>query len=175
MGMRHSWRSTLTGRVALVAAILTALLIATQALATPAPRLRGLLKSARLVVAGQVTAVTPYEDDRIAVVEFAVERTLKNSLPNPVAGKIQLIEVHEGKSRPNLVVGTRGIAFLRPAGRLSSLAKVLPRAHTRSVARLRVVHSGGDARRCRARQNAIVARFVAAALLARHGRTGGAS
>jgi hypothetical protein len=125
MGMRHSWRTRLTGRAALVASILTALLIATQALATPAPRLRGLLKSARLVVAGQVTAVTPYEDDRIAVVEFAVERTLKNALPNPVAGKIQLIEVHEGTSRPNLAVGMRGIAFLRPAGRLSSLAKVL--------------------------------------------------
>ena len=163
MGFRHSWRTRLHRRAALVAVILAAFLIAMPALATPAPRLRGLLKAARLVVAGQVTSVTPYEDDRISVVEFAVERTLKYSLPHPGAGKIELIEVHEGKSRPHLAVGTRGIAFVRPAGRLSSLAKVLPRGTYYEVlpdyGSFIPATTPADAER----QNAIVARFVAAA------------
>jgi hypothetical protein len=87
---------------------------------------RGLLKTARLAVAGQVTSVTPYDDDRVAVVDFTVDQVLKGSLPGTPPLHVALVEMHEGPARPPLTVGTRGIAFLRPAARTSYLAKFLP-------------------------------------------------
>jgi HEAT repeat protein len=92
----------------------------------PAARLRTLLKSAHLVVAGQVTAVTSYDDDRVAVVQFAVERTLKGAAPNATSRNIALVEVRDARGRTELAAGMCGIAFLRPAARTSSLAQFLP-------------------------------------------------
>jgi hypothetical protein len=94
--------------------------------ATPAPRLRGLLKAARVVVAGQVVSVTPYDSDRVEVVEFAVERVLKGNLPADEAQRVALVEVRDSPTRTDLTVGARGIAFVRPATRTSSLAQLLP-------------------------------------------------
>jgi HEAT repeat protein len=106
--------------------VLIAVAAAAPARATTTPRLRSLLKAARLVVAGKVTAVTAYDDDRVAVVEVAVERVLKGTLPGDAPSRVALIELHEGPTRPALVVGERGIAFLRPAARTSYLAKAVP-------------------------------------------------
>jgi len=110
--------------IALIA--LGALGAACPAGATPAPRLRALLKSARLVVSGQVTGVMSYDDDRVAVVEFSAEQVLKGSLPSQPPVRIALVELHEGPTRPTLAMGAHGIAFLQPAARMSYLAKILP-------------------------------------------------
>lgn len=106
--------------------LIGALASASLAYATPAPRLRGLLKTARLVVSGTVTSVTPYDDDRVAVVTLAIDQILKGSLPGAPPAQVAWVELHEGPIRPGLTVGTRGIAFLRPVARLSYLATVLP-------------------------------------------------
>jgi HEAT repeat protein len=103
-------------------------LAASSADAAPAPRLRSLLKTARLVVAGEVTAVTPYDDDRVAVVQMRADQVLKDTRRREAGGSVQLIELHEGPRRQNLEVGARGIAFLRPAARTSYFTRILPPA-----------------------------------------------
>lgn len=108
------------------ALLLLAAIAVPSAGATPAPRLRGMLKQARIVVAGEVTNVTPYDDDRVAVVQIAVAKLLKGTLPAD-SGPLAVIELHEGPARPRLLPGVRGIAFLRPVTPSSYLGKVLPR------------------------------------------------
>lgn len=108
------------------ALLLLATLAASTADAAPAPRLRSLLKTARLVVAGEVTTVTPYDDDRVTVVLMQADRVLKGALPPETGGHLQLVELHEGPRRPSLEAGARGIAFLRPVSRTSYFARVLP-------------------------------------------------
>ena len=129
--MRAPRRDALRRRVArpthpFSTAFLLGLLVAAPAAALPAPRLRGLVKSARVVAAGEVAAVHSYDDDRVAVVDFAVDRVLKGSLPGAPPFRLSLVELHEGPSRTTLTAGTRGLAFLRPASRTSYLARVLP-------------------------------------------------
>jgi len=106
--------------------LLAGLFAGAPAAALPAPRLRALLKTARVVVSGEVTAVKSYDDDRVAVIDFTADRVLKGSLPGTPPFRLALVELHEGPSRPALTPGTRGLAFLRPASRTSYLAKVLP-------------------------------------------------
>jgi len=94
--------------------------------ALPAPRLRGMLKSARLVVAGEVTGVTSYDDDRAAVAAFTVDRVFKGALPGAPPLHVAVVELREGPTRHALSVGARGIAFLDQAPRTSYFAKTLP-------------------------------------------------
>jgi HEAT repeat protein len=118
--------SSPTARIATALLVLAAVAAAGPAGATPAPRLRALLKAARVVVSGDVSAVTSYDDDRVAVVDLAVDKVLKGSLPGEPPFRLSLVELHEGPTRPPLAVGARGIAFLIPASRTSYLAHVLP-------------------------------------------------
>jgi HEAT repeat protein len=136
---------------------------AQSAAASPAPRLRALLKAGRLVVDGQVAAVKSYDDDRVGVVEFGVDKIFKGSLPGQPPFRVSIVEVREGPVRPGLDAGMRGIAFLRPAPRTTLLAKVLPEGtyyellpeHGAFIA----AASPGDA----GRNTAVVDRLVAAA------------
>lgn len=116
-------------RLPAAAALLAAVFLAVapaDAAEPVAPRLRSLLGAARLVAAGQVTASTPYDDDRVAVVAFAAEKVLKQSAPGPAPAQLGIVELHEGPTRSPLTAGMRGIAFLRPAARTTYLAKTLP-------------------------------------------------
>jgi HEAT repeat protein len=131
--------------------------------ASPAPRLRALLKAGRLVVDGQVATVKSYDDDRVAVVEFRVDKIFKGNLPGEPPQRVSIVEVREGPVRPGLDAGMRGIAVLRPAPRTTLLAKVLPEGtyyellpeHGSFIA----AASPGDA----GRNSAVVDRLVAAA------------
>lgn len=152
-----------TAPIATALLLVIALAAAAPAAAAPAPRLRGLFKSARLVVAGAVTAVTPYDDDRVAVVELAVEQVLKGALPAAAPAQVALVELHEGPSRPTLAVGIRGIAFLRPATRTSYLARVLPPGTYYEVLPEFGAFIPAVSKRDADRQLAVVARLAAAA------------
>lgn len=133
------------------------------AAAAPAPRLHSFLKAARLVVAGEVTAVTSYDEDRISVAVFGVERTLKGNPPSGPLATVSIVELHEGSNRPGLAVGERGIAFLQPAARSSYVANVLPPGTYYELlpefGSFLVATSKADAER----QTAIVARLASAA------------
>ena len=102
------------------------LVAAAPASATPAPRLQALLKAARIAVAGQVTAITPYDDDRAAVVTVGVDEVFKGTVPAGPPKLVSLAELHEGVSRPPLPADARGLFFLRPAPRTSFLTRTLP-------------------------------------------------
>ena len=145
------------------ALLVLVILTASIAQAAPAPRLRSLLKTARLVVAGEVTAVTPYDDDRVTVLQMTIDRTLKGTLPPDAAGHIQLIELHEGPTRPSLEVGARGIAFLRPAPRTSYFARALPPGTYYEVLPEFGTFIAAESKAEAEQQGALVARLMAAA------------
>jgi len=131
-GVRAQQRAALRRRGArrllwiCTACVLVAAAAASPAGALPAARARGLLKAARLVVAGEVAGVTSYDNDRISVVDFTADRVLKGQVPGTPPFHVALVELHEGPVRAGLTTGTRGIAFLRPASRTSYVAKTLP-------------------------------------------------
>ena len=150
-------------RRALALSVLTALLSAHSAAATTAPRLRALLKTARLVVAGSVANVTSYDDDRVAVVTVSIDRVLKGSLPGTPPASIALVELHEGPTRPGLTTGTRGIAFLQPASHMSYLATALPAATYYEVLPEFGAFLTADSKADLERNEALIARMVTAA------------
>jgi HEAT repeats len=152
--------STVRGAVALT--VLTTL-AASSADAAPAPRLRSLLKTAPLVVGGEVTAVTPYDDERVTVVQMTADRVLKGTLAREAGGHIQLVELHEGPRRPSLAAGARGIAFLRPAARTSYFARVLPPGTYYELLPEFGAFLPAESKAEAERQAALVARLMAAA------------
>lgn len=108
---------------AVLLAVLT-LLAVCEAGAAAAPRLRELLKQAPLVVAGEVTAVTPYDDERVTVIAVTASHVFKGSLTAPAP--IELVALQDGGGQRQMSVGERGLMFLRPAPRTSYLERVLP-------------------------------------------------
>lgn len=110
-------------RILLAAALIGC--TALPAAADPAPRLRALLKASRLAVAGDVTAVTGFDDERVAVTDLNATVVFKGTLPS-VPAKLAIAQVLEGAKQPPLVAPSRGIAFLRPAPRTTYLTRVLP-------------------------------------------------
>jgi hypothetical protein len=104
---------------------LVSLVGALPAAAAPAPRLRALLKTARVAVAGSVTGTTSYDDDRVAVVDFSATTIFKGKPGTPPV-RLALVELHEGSITPPLTAGQEGLAFLRPARRTSYLERTLP-------------------------------------------------
>ncbi len=113
--------------IALRTLVLTTLLAgaALPAAADPAPRLRALLKTARVAVAGDVTAITGYDEERVAVADLTATTVFKGSLP-AVPTPLAVVQIREGSTQPPLVAPSRGIAFLRPAPRTTYLQRVLP-------------------------------------------------
>jgi hypothetical protein len=153
-----------TFRRALAVSALAAVLSAHSAAAAgAAPRTRALLKTARVVVAGNVTNVTPYDDDRVAVVTLSVDRVLKGSLPGDPPAPIALIELHEGPTRPGLATGTRGIAFLQPASHMSYIATKLPAGAYYEVLPEFGAFMTADSKADLERDEALIARMVTAA------------
>ena len=108
-----------------VVALLGLLAAAPPADAAPVPHLSALLKAARVAVAGEVTATTSYDDDRVAVVALRPSTVFKGSLGTPPRD-LSLAELHEGSNAPPLAAGARGLFFLRPATRTSYLDRTLP-------------------------------------------------
>lgn len=100
------------------------LLTAAAAPAALAPRLRGLLKAGRTVVAGTVTDSTSYDDDRVAVVAFTATTVFRGTGEPPLA--LSLVELHEGSDAAPLTAGMEGLAFLQPARMTSYLQRTLP-------------------------------------------------
>jgi hypothetical protein len=131
-GGARAIRRALRGRIRSAALVpaLAALALCTApgaaAAETPAPRLRALLGSARLVVSGQASGATSYDDDRVAVITFTADQALKGSLPGIPPIAVSIVELHEGPARAPLTTGMRGIIFLRPVRRTSYLAKTIP-------------------------------------------------
>jgi len=145
----------------LLAATALALLVAAAAEALPAPRLRALLKEARVAVAGEVASVTEYDDGRVAVVALAVETTFKG---DPAPGdRLALADLREGATRPHLRQGERGLAFLRPAARNSYLTRTLPAGTYLELLPEFGAFVAADSPAELARQQAIMKRLVAVA------------
>src|SRR5262249_38192570 len=92
--------------------------------AAVAPQLQGLLRQARVVVAGDVIDVTPYDQGRVAVAKIHVAKTLKGE---QAGDTVQVVEMRD---RPNAApvfkAGLAVVVFLRPADRNSYLRKHLP-------------------------------------------------
>jgi hypothetical protein len=108
-----------------LASYLLILLLVSPAGALPAPRLRALLQASKVAVAGQVSGVTSYDDDRASVAQVKLETTFKGALPDPPPS-LAIAELHEGSSKPGLRDGARGLFFLRPATRSSYMTRTLP-------------------------------------------------
>jgi HEAT repeat protein len=101
-------------------------LVPVTATAAVAPQLQGLLRQARIVVAGDVAEVTPYDDGRVAVATVHVTKRLKGELPGD---RVLVVEMRD---RPNAApvfqASTPVVLFLRPADKNSYLRKHLPSA-----------------------------------------------
>jgi hypothetical protein len=161
-GAPHARRSPVSGPALLTA--LLALLLVTPAGALPAPRLRALLQASKLAVAGQVTAVTSYDEDRAAVAQLSVETRFKGVLPEPPPPpSLAIAELHEGSNKPGLRDGARGLFFLRPATRNSYLTRTLPAASYVELLPDFGAFITADSPAELARQQAIMKRLVAVA------------
>ena len=93
------------------------------AAAVEAPRLRGLLKQAPLVVAAEVSEVTPYDNGRVAVARLRVNRVLKGTKP---AADVMAVEMRDTGTPPIFRAGDYVVGFLRLAGKTTYLAQHLP-------------------------------------------------
>lgn len=148
-----------------IALLAVALLFAGPASAAPAPapRLRSLLKTARVVASGQVAAVTEYDDGRVAVLDFAVDQVLKGKLPGTPPLRLAMVELREGPQRPPVQVGQRATVFLQPAARTSYLGRTLPPgAYYQLVPEFGALLDA-DSPATAARQTALVSRVLDAA------------
>ncbi len=94
--------------------------------ATVAPHVQGLLRRARLVVLGDITTVTPYDDGRIAVAAVHAVQTLKGER---VGNTVLVVEMRDRPNAPPLFrAGVPVVVFLQPAEQNSYLRKHLPAA-----------------------------------------------
>ena len=85
-----------------------------------------ILTRARLVVAGEVTTLTPYDSGRLTVARVRVRRALKGA---PEGNEILIVERHDLPSSPELLRPTEQVVvFLVAAARTSSLRQALPAA-----------------------------------------------
>jgi HEAT repeat protein len=81
------------------------------------------LARSRLVVAGAVTHVEPYDEGRLTVARVRVDRVLKGA----ASGNVDVVEQHDLPSVPDLLhAGDHVVLFLIPPGHSSSLARALP-------------------------------------------------
>lgn len=99
------------------------LIVASPSWAAAERRIGDLAQRARLVVSGSVRSVTPYDDGRMAVADFAVQEVLKGGR---TSGRIAIVEMRDVPTRSGLTVGAQGVAFLRRASRSSYLRDHLP-------------------------------------------------
>ncbi len=101
-------------------------LVPVAAPAAVAPQVQSLLRQARVVVAGDVTGVTPYDQGRVVVATVRVGKTLKGELVGDAALVVEM------RDRPNTApifrAGEEVVVFLRPADKNSYLRKQLPAA-----------------------------------------------
>lgn len=92
--------------------------------ATVAPQLQGMLRRARVAVAGDVADVTPYDHGRLAVATVHTVKTFKGE----IAG--DTVRVVEMRNRPSATpvfrAGASVTVFLRPADKNSYLRQQLP-------------------------------------------------
>jgi len=108
------------------AAAVTLSSTAMRSVALEAPQLRSLLKDARIVAVGEVGAVTPYKDGRVAVADFHASRVLKGRLP-AAGDRIAIVEMRELPTPPVFTPGRIGVVFLRPSTSNTFLVSALPR------------------------------------------------
>lgn len=89
-----------------------------------APHLRALVNDAHVVVAAEVTAVTPYDNGRILVGDLRVEQTLKGK--HEKEGPLKVVEMRPLNLPPALEAGRHVVAFLTLAQRNTYLITHLP-------------------------------------------------